>query len=244
MRPSIARPPRFALARRGGPRVTLTSDQGWDIDIFVLEPDIVRVLHTPPGGLTGPRTWAIAPGQDDAPALGRDRHDASGFSHPDYQVEETGRTLIVATDWLRLTVALDGPFCAWEMKTNDGWRPIARDRPTQAYNFGWWTEGPRHYLARDPAERYFGLGEKSGPLDRAGRRLRMSNTDALGYDARSSDPLYKHIPFYITHHADTGLAFGLFYDTYADCAFDLGAERSNYHGLYRSFSAEAGDLDY
>ncbi len=81
-------------------------------------------------------------------------------------------------------------------------------------------------------------------MDRAGRRFRMNNLDAMGYDARSSDPLYKHIPFYITHHEQTGLAFGLFYDTYADCAFDFGQERSNYHGLYRGFTAAGGDLDY
>jgi alpha-glucosidase len=241
---SIARPPRFELSGRDGPRLTLNSDQGFAVDIFVLEPDIIRVLHTPPGGLTGPRTWAIAPGAEDAPPLGRDRRDTEGFSHSPYTVETTGRRLTVATERLRLTVELDGLFCAWEMMTADGWRPIAHDRPTQAYNFGWWAGGVRHYLRRDPAERYFGLGEKSGALDRAGRRLRMRNTDALGYDARTSDPLYKHIPFYITANAASGLAFGLFYDTYADCAFDFGAERSNYHGLYRGFEAEAGDLDY
>jgi alpha-glucosidase len=241
---SIARPPRFEAAGRDGPRLTLTSDQGFGAQIFVLEPDIVRVLLTPPGGLTGPRSWAIAPGGEDAPPLGRDRLDASGFSHPPFTVETTGRELTIATERLRLSVELDGLCCAWETMSADGWRPIARDRPTQAYNFGWWAGGVRHYLRRDPAERYFGLGEKSGPLDRAGRRLRMSNTDAMGYDARSSDPLYKHIPFYITANAATGLAFGLFYDTYADCAFDFGAERSNYHGLYRGFEAEAGDLDY
>jgi alpha-glucosidase len=244
MTASLARPPRFRLAASEGPRLTLASDQGYAVDIFVLEPDIVRVLHTPPGGLAGPRSWAIAPGAEDAPPLGRDRLDAGGFSHPDTQVEERDGSLTVATRRLRLTVQLDGLFFAWEMAVGDSWRPIARDRPTQAYNFGWWGGGVRHYLRRDPAERYFGLGEKSGPLDRAGRRLRMSNTDAMGYDARSADPLYKHIPFYVTHNAETGLAFGLFYDTYADCAFDFGAERSNYHGLYRSFAAEAGDLDY
>jgi alpha-glucosidase len=241
---TIARPPRFELASRDGPRLTLTSDQGFSVDIFVLEPDIVRVLHTPPGGPTGPRTWAIAPGAEDAPPLGRDRLDTDGFSHPAYTVETTPHRLVVATDRLRLTVGLDGLFCAWEMMGAGGWRPIAQDRPTQAYNFGWWAGGVRHHLRRDPAERYFGLGEKSGALDRAGRRLRMSDTDALGYDARTSDPLYKHIPFYITANAESGLAFGLFYDTYADCAFDFGAERSNYHGLYRGFEAEAGDLDY
>jgi alpha-glucosidase len=64
----------------------------------------------------------------------------------------------------------------------------------------------------------------------------------MGYDARTSDPLYKHLPFYITRRPD-GACFGLFYDTLSDCVFDLGCERSNYHGLYRYFEAEHGDLD-
>jgi alpha-glucosidase len=129
---SIARPPRFELAGRDGPRLTLRSDQGFGVDIFVLEADIIRMLHTPPGGLAGARTWAIAPGAEDAPPLGRDRLDSGGFSHPPYTVETIQRRLIVATERLRLTVGLDGLFCAWEMLGADGWRLIASDRPTQA----------------------------------------------------------------------------------------------------------------
>jgi len=101
----------------------------------------------------------------------------------------------------------------------------------------------RHYLARSAGEQYFGLGERSGGMDRTGRRLRLSNLDAMGYDAKTSDPLYKHIPFYITRKPDSGLAFGLFYDTLSDCSFDFGCEHSNYHGPYRYFAADHGDLD-
>ncbi|HEX7944499.1 MAG TPA: TIM-barrel domain-containing protein, partial [Phenylobacterium sp.] len=244
MKPSIKRPPQFRLAGQDGPRVTLASDAGFEVDVFVLEPDIVRVLHRPPGGLRGPRTWAIAPGAEDVADEGRERLDASGFSHPAFTLEETDNRLVIATERLRLSVRLHGLACKWEMHDGEGWRVIVRDRPTQAYNFAWWGEGVAHYLVRDPTERYFGLGERAGELDRAGRRFRLSNVDAMGYDARTSDPLYKHIPFYITRQAATGLAYGLFYDTYADCEFDFGAERSNYHGLFRSFRAEAGDLDY
>ncbi len=240
---SLADPPRFRLAGRAGPRVTLESDSGWAVEVFVLEPDIIRMLHRPPGGQRGPRTWSIAPGVEDAPPEGRDRLDAGGFSQPPFTLDKVADTLVIAAERLRLTIRLDGCFCLWEMATASGWERIARDRPTQAYDFGWWAGTPRHYLVREPVERYFGLGEKSGPLDRAGRRFAMRNTDALGYDARRSDPLYKSIPFVIAHNAETGLAYGLFYDTYADAAFDLGCERSHYHGLFRSFAAEAGDLD-
>ncbi len=44
------------------------------VEVFVLEPDIIRMLHRPPGGQRpGPRTWSIAPGVEDAPPEGRDR---------------------------------------------------------------------------------------------------------------------------------------------------------------------------
>ncbi len=72
----------------------------------------------------------------------------------------------------------------------------------------------------------------------------MRATDALGYDATRSDPLYKHIPFYLTVRPDRGGdAVGLFYDNLAHSAFDLGQEIDAYHGAYRSFEAEDGDLD-
>ena len=134
MKPSIKRPPQFRLAGQDGPRVTLASDAGFEVDVFVLEPDIVRVLHRPPGGLRGPRTWAIAPGAEDVADEGRERLDASGFSHPAFTLEETDNRLVIATERLRLSVRLHGLACKWEMHDGEGWRVIVRDRPTQAYN--------------------------------------------------------------------------------------------------------------
>ncbi len=72
----------------------------------------------------------------------------------------------------------------------------------------------------------------------------MGALDACGYDAETSDPLYKHIPFYVTVRPDQGgAAVGLFYDNLARAAFDLGQEIDAYHGPYRTFEAEDGDLD-
>lgn len=94
-----------------------------------------------------------------------------------------------------------------------------------------------------PGERYYGLGERAGDSNRAGQRFRMCNLDPMGYSARHTDPLYKHIPFYITRLADGGASYGLFYDTLSECSFDMGREVDNYHGPYRYFVAEHGDLD-
>ncbi|MGH1560762.1 hypothetical protein ACRAWD_29980 [Caulobacter segnis] len=56
--------------------------------------------------------------------------------------------------------------------------------------FGWWDKGVYHYVKRTPGERYYGLGERAGAMDRAGRRFRLTNLDPMGYDAAADDPLY------------------------------------------------------
>ena len=70
----------------------------------------------------------------------------------------------------------------------------------------------------------------------------MKNIDALGYDAELTDPLYKHFPFYITKTEN--VSFGIFYDNYSISVFDMGLELDNYHGAYRYYECEDGDLDY
>jgi len=241
---SLASPPVFSISKEERGRITLSSSDGAVAELFVLEDDIVRVAVLPGGKWNLAKTWAIAPGLEDVSTEGRDRLDLSGFSCPAFRTENDGAQLRVETAAIRLTVKLAGFFCSWEIKRGAEWIKVAKDRPTQAYNFGWWDERVYHYLARTPDEMYFGLGERSGEMNRAGRRFEMRDLDVMGYSARNSDPLYKHIPFCITWKPDSEIAFGLFYDTLSDCAFDMGCERDNYHGLYRSFVADHGDLDY
>lgn len=105
------------------------------------------------------------------------------------------------------------------------------------------TGRPIHYSSMGDHDHFYGFGEKSGDLDKRRRRMRMHNTDSLGWDATRSDPLYKMIPFYIDFNEDTGLAYGLFYNNSADSVFDMDAEHSNYWLRYSYFQAEAGDID-
>lgn len=241
---TLDHPPLFALTAQDGARLTLTSDTGAVVYVCVLEEDLIRLTVLPDGVFQHPRTWTLAPGGDEVALEGRDRLDLAGFACPDYQLDEAqAGELTISTGRLRLRIGLSNLQCHWQVRAGTGWAEALRDRPTQAYDFGWWDGKVRHYLQRAPGEQYFGLGERSGAMDRAGRRLELRNIDAMGYDARTSDPLYKHIPFYITRKPDSGLCVGLFYDTLSDCVFDFGAEHSNYHGPYRSFTAPHGDLD-
>lgn len=226
-----------------GNHLVLRSAEGALAHVFVLEHDIVRLLVLPDAKLHFPRTWAIAPGLDDIAAEGRDRFDLSGFALPDFELAQDDNTLTITTRDLRLSIQLKGLFCRWEVKRGGVWQAAANDRPTQAYNFGWWDQRVYHYLQRERGEMYFGLGERTGLANRAGQRYQMCNLDPMGYDARSTDPLYKHIPFYLTHKPSSGVCFGLFYDTLSECVFDMGKEMDNYHGHYRYFVAEHGDLD-
>jgi len=244
MKISLARNPVFSLAGITGNQLTLQSAEGHVAHVFVLEQDIIRVMLLPEGALNLAHTWAIAPGAEDVPREGRDRFDLSGFSLPEFDLHSEEGVLFLTTERIRLGIRLAGFYCSWETLVDGVWRTAASDRYTQAYNFGWWDGKVYHYLKREPDEMYFGLGERAGDANRNGQSYRMCNVDPMGYNARTTDPLYKHIPFYLTWKKTHGVAFGLFYDTLAECRFDMGRELDNYHGHYRYFVAEHGDLDY
>lgn len=100
-----------------------------------------------------------------------------------------------------------------------------------------------HYSCMRDEDYYYGFGEKSGYLNKKKRRLRMHNVDTIGYDSEHTDPLYKHIPFYIKFNGSLQAATGLFYHNSYDSTFDIGCERSGYWNKYSYFCADGGELD-
>ncbi|RYM05796.1 DUF4968 domain-containing protein [Sporolactobacillus sp. THM7-7] len=85
---------------------------------------------------------------------------------------------------------------------------------------------------------FYGLGEKSGHLNKKGYRYRMWNTDDPSPHVENFEALYKSIPFFIALKNKD--AFGIFFDNTYESFFDMGKENSKYY----SFGAADGNLDY
>jgi len=234
----------FTSARfvgRDGPRVVFEADFGARFIVTVLDQWLVRVTLLRAAGWRLDRTWSIAPGGTEPPFEGRSREDLSGFPCPDFSIAHDPDGVTIATGALAARVRLDPLGIDWhEIGVAT---PFAGDRSTQAYFLSRKNNACAHFMARGADERHHGLGDKAGSFDRTGRRFRLDAVDPCGFDAETSDPLYKIIPFYVAGGA--GLPYyGLFYDNLAVGEADFGATIDNYHGLFRSYRADDGDLDY
>ncbi len=83
-------------------------------------------------------------------------------------------------------------------------------------------------------EQFFGLGEKTGPLNRRGRSYKMWNSDRPCYSV-TEDPLAKSIPFFMSSYR-----YGIFLDNTYKTEFKFGTESDEYY----SFEAPAGAFIY
>jgi alpha-glucosidase len=230
-------------------RLAQTLERGIELDccdglrcrVLLPGPNAARVVFIPAGGFRQDRSWMTLGGLEDLPWEGRDRLTPDRGPVPLFTVEEGEGRVVLNTEALSVEIAL-APFAMrWRLPDGTG---FAADRASRAYAFGRYRPSLFHAMARHAEDRYYGLGDKTGPLDHHGRRLRTVMTDALGFDPKSGDPLYKHWPFLIVRDGASGTFYGILYDNLVAATFDLGAEHSNYYGLYRSYEAEDGDLDY
>ncbi|HYW96058.1 MAG TPA: TIM-barrel domain-containing protein, partial [Bacteroidales bacterium] len=88
-----------------------------------------------------------------------------------------------------------------------------------------------------PGERFIGLGEKTGPLDKAGHSYTNWNSDVPGYPA-NQDPLYQTLPFYMGIHDSQ--VYGIYLDNSYRSNFCFG--RTPQTPTF--FGVNGGDMDY
>ncbi len=96
------------------------------------------------------------------------------------------------------------------------------------------SSGVAAYKVLRSDEQFFGLGEKSGSLNRRGGAFRMWNSDKPCYSV-SEDPLYKSIPFFMSSYR-----YGIFFDNTYKSEFKFGTESEEYF----SFTSPGGELLY
>ncbi|MBC8099744.1 MAG: glycoside hydrolase family 31 protein, partial [Armatimonadetes bacterium] len=231
----------FSFTAQNASTLVYAGADAQSLSISVLDHDLVRVRLLPDGAYRLAHTWAIADASGDVPREGRHRDDLTPFPLPAFSTTVQGDAVIIQTEALRIRVQPGDLRLTW---ADAAGQVFAEDTDFRAYATNPTGREIYHYQKHNPAHHYYGFGEKAGALDKSGLRLEMRNSDALGYNAVSDDPLYKHWAFYITLVPELNLAYGMFYDTLATCALSMGRERHAYYGQYRSFQADDGDLDY
>ena len=118
---------------------------------------------------------------------------------------------------------------------------LYQDRDGLAYNFeGELGDGSVHYTCREEDQFIYGLGDKSGNVNKNHQHFRLDTNDAMGFKAQYSDPLYKHLPFYICENSNG--CYGVYYDTYSEGDIDFGREHDNYYEPFNSIRYEEENM--
>ncbi len=106
-----------------------------------------------------------------------------------------------------------------------------------AFGTSWIGDEVTTYKKMHDNEKYIGMGEKTGGLNRRGKAYTHWNTDKFGYGT-DADPLYCSTPFYIG--IKDKLPYGIFFDSSHKTTVSFGA--SNNRFMY--FSTPEGEMDY
>jgi len=151
----------------------------------------------------------------------------------DLQYKENGNNIEIVTSALK--VVINKSPLRFNFYTADG-KALSQD--DQSFGTNW--QGPRvvNYRKVYKDERFIGLGEKTGNLDRRGSSYVNWNTDAPDHGPKT-DPLYETFPFFVGMH--DGLTYGLFFDNTHKSYFDFGASTDNKTSWY---GADGGDMNY
>ncbi|WEA03477.1 glycoside hydrolase family 31 protein [Mucilaginibacter sp. SJ] len=151
----------------------------------------------------------------------------------DFDFDESSANIDITTPALKLSIQ-KSPL-RFNFFTSAG---ISLSEDHARFGTNWQGERVTCYRRLFEGERFIGLGEKTGNLDRRSAAYVNWNTDAPNHTPES-DPLYKTFPFFIGLHS--GLTYGLFLDNTHKSYFDFGASTDEETSW---FGADGGDLNY
>ena len=191
----------------------------WTMRVTALTDDILRVRAAATQDLPEDASWAVS------------EEMRSRSVHVD--VKQTGDGVGFRT--ASLIVRIEGSPLRLVVSDLAG-HIISADAPMGAVT----GVGSGFSLRREinPREHFFGLGDKTGTLDRRGQAFTLWNTDAYRFQ-ESTDPLYKSIPFFVAAGGPGG-SYGIFLDNTWRTWFDFGKQDPQ----TLIMGAAAGPIDY
>ena len=172
--------------------------------------------------------------------IAKNDSDYSGFSYAvirepetvSFEVEDHTTHFVVRTSSIQLHIT-KSPFrisaftSAGELLTADD----------AAFGTSWLGNEVTTYKQLQADERFIGLGEKTGNLDRRGKTYVNWNTDNFAYPT-DGDPLYLSTPFYMG--IVEGRPYGIFFDNTHKTTFNFGCSNDR----FSYFQAEDGEMNY
>ena len=191
----------------------------WFMRVTALTDDIVRVRAAAAGDLPEDASWAVPEKMRGRTVPVTVKQNADGVDLKTatlaVRIERSPLRLIVS-DLAGHVISADAPARAVEA-VDHGF--LLRKQLTQK-------------------EHFFGLGDKTGPLDRRGQAFTLWNTDAYRFQ-ESTDPLYKSIPFFLCSGGRGG-SYGILLDNTWRSWFDFGKQDPQ----TLVFGAAGGPIDY
>jgi alpha-glucosidase len=203
-------------------KLTFNSDNGVILRLQVLRDSVLRFKYGTGGKLEKDFSYAIAADSN------RGYNKLEVIEHTDHYEVITAKIIckIAKSDLRSRIYDLEGKIiCEDELGFHY----------EESYEYG--GEVVKMSKKAQPAESYYGLGDKPADNNMRGKRFEMWGTDQYAF-GKHTDPLYKNIPFYIG--LQNKQAYGIFFDNTFRSFFDFAQERHH----VTSFWAQGGNMDY
>ena len=131
-------------------------------------------------------TFSVCPGDTKMPLSGRDKLSTEGFEAIKPEVKLSEKEVSIITEDAEIAIELFN----FRMKVQNKNGVLYQDRDYLAYNFdNEYGNGSMHFISREDDEQIFGLGDKTGNVNKNHLCFKMATSDSMGFDARCSDPL-------------------------------------------------------
>ncbi|TAK64566.1 MAG: DUF4968 domain-containing protein, partial [Bacteroidetes bacterium] len=188
------------------------------VELTVLSPEIFRIRVSENDLLDHPdNSWAVV---------------KTDWGKQEFEIKNLENVIVVSTSKMEARVILSPLRISFYDKEG---KLLNEDDPQKGIS---WSGNEIVVWKTMPSDEfYFGLGEKSGSLDRKGKSYAFWNSDIPAYKA-DTDPLYQTIPFF--YGIRKGITYGIFFDNTYYSYFNFGKE----HQEKYSFGASDGELNY